>query len=230
VTATGFGSCTGSRSYTVTITASCAAITLPALPAAGKVGVNYSGNLAATTPSGSYTFSVESGSLPPGLTINNLFGQLSGKPAAAGTYTFTLKATRSNGCTGTREYTVVISSAQAALARVADYDGDGKSICRCGRREWRWQIVRSSDEQTTQTVWGAAGDLTLLGDYDGDGQTDLAVFRPGNGTWYVKRSSGGQPWSKPGARRRMCRCRAITTATARRTWRSGGPAKATGTC
>jgi hypothetical protein len=192
VTATGFGSCTGSRSYTLVITANCATITLPALPAAGTVNVNYSGNLAATTPSGSYTFSVESGSLPPGLTINNLFGQLSGKPAAAGVFTFTLKATRSNGCTGTREYTVVISSAQAALARVADYDGDGKSdLSLWSSANGRWQIVRSSDEQTTQTVWGAAGDLTLLGDYDGDGLSDLAVFRPGNGTWYVKQSSGG---------------------------------------
>jgi hypothetical protein len=195
VTATGFGICTGSRSYTVVITANCAAITLPALPAAGTVNVNYSGNLAATTPAASYTFSVESGSLPPGLTINNLFGQLSGKPAAAGTYNFTLKATRSNGCSGTREYTVTISGGAAlrtALARTADYDGDGKSdLSLWSSANGAWQIVRSSDEQTTQTVWGAAGDVTLLGDYDGDGLSDLAVFRPSNGTWYVKQSSGG---------------------------------------
>jgi hypothetical protein len=198
ITATGFGACTGSLSYTVTITANCAAITLPALPANGTVGVNYSGNLAATTPSGSYTFSVESGALPPGLAINNLFGQLRGKPAAAGSYTFTLKAARSNGCTGTRAYTIVISSALAALARMADYDGDGKSdLSLWSESSGRWQIVRSSDEQTTQTVWGAAGDLTLLGDYDGDGQSDLAVFRPGDATFYIKRSSDGSAFVKP---------------------------------
>lgn len=128
VTATGFGTCTGSRSYTVTIGASCPTITLPTLPTTGTVGVNYAGSLGGTTPSGSYTFTLDSGTLPPGLTLNSLFATLSGKPTTSGTYTFTLKATRSNGCTGTREYTVVISGgALVALARLADYDGDGKS-------------------------------------------------------------------------------------------------------
>jgi CSLREA domain-containing protein len=198
VTATGFGACTGSLSYTVTITASCATITLPNLPATGKVGVNYSGNLAATTPSASYTFSVQSGALPPGLAINNLFGLLSGKPTAAGSYTFTLKAARSNGCTGTREYTVVISSALAALARQGDYDGDGKSDpALWSSQTGVWQILRSRTQAATQQSWGAAGDVTLQGDYDGDGLSDLAVFRPADATFYVKRSSDGSALVKP---------------------------------
>ena len=39
--------------------------------------------------------------------------------------------------------------------------------------------------------WGLNTDKPLAADFDGDGRTDLALYRPSNGGWYIRYSSLG---------------------------------------
>ena len=35
-------------------------------------------------------------------------------------------------------------------------------------------------------MWGESGDVPTPGDYDGNGTTDVAIFRPSTGTWFLR--------------------------------------------
>ena len=86
-------------------------ITTDTLPN-GKVGEAYSQTLSAdgTTP---ITWSVENGDWPTGLSLNKDTGEISGTPTAAGTSTFTVKATNSAG-SDTKELSITITKAAPA--------------------------------------------------------------------------------------------------------------------
>ena len=95
---------------TATLNIAVTGITVnPAKLLNGLTFVPYTETLSAAGGTGSYTFSVSSGSLPAGLMING--NLLVGTPTAAGASTFTIRATdTSNGCFGERSYTVNIGS------------------------------------------------------------------------------------------------------------------------
>ena len=88
-------------SHSVTITTD----TLPN----GKVGGAYSHTLTAdgTAP---ITWSIDSGNLPAGLSLNKDTGEISGTPTAEGTSTFTVKAENSTGSV-TKELSITIAKA-----------------------------------------------------------------------------------------------------------------------
>jgi len=87
---------------------------------------------------------------------------------------------------------ILLSRAFADTIPVAgDFDADGKTdFATYGNG--RWSISHSSTNHQSGIVdfWGVATDKIVAADYDGDLRTDLAVYRPSDGIWYIKGSSG----------------------------------------
>ena len=79
-------------------------------PPAGEVGAAYSDTLTASGGTAPYAWSVSSGSLPAGITLDSGTGKLSGTPTAAGTSSFTVKVTDAAGQTATQATSLTIIS------------------------------------------------------------------------------------------------------------------------
>lgn len=75
----------------------------------GTTGTGYSSTLAASGGSGSYSWSVTSGSVPTGLTLN-ANGTLTGTPSATGSFTFEATATDTASASGAKSFTVTVAN------------------------------------------------------------------------------------------------------------------------
>jgi hypothetical protein len=67
----------------------------------GQVGQLYVSSLVAAGGTPPYTYSISAGSLPTGLTLNTSTGAISGKPAAAGSFSYTGKVVDSASASAT---------------------------------------------------------------------------------------------------------------------------------
>jgi len=96
------------------------AITTPTAGLTGSLGSAYSLTLSTSGGSGSGTFSIASGSLPAGVTLNASTGVISGTPTATGTYAITAQITDTNTTVATTSsFSIVINSNVATLSALA---------------------------------------------------------------------------------------------------------------
>jgi hypothetical protein len=116
ITATDATGCSGSRQYTVTIASpGCPSIILnPTTLPPGRVPQFYSQSITASGGTAPYIYAVASGALPSGLLLNPATGLISGTPFQSGIFNFTIRATDSLGCQGSRAYSIAILAAVPA--------------------------------------------------------------------------------------------------------------------
>ena len=107
------GTHSGLQHYGVTITRlhPPLTITTQSIPN-GIIGISCSQTLQATGGTGSYTWQIILGLLPPGLSLNSSTGTIWGTPVSANTYNFTIQV--SDGTqTATKDFSIVITAADA---------------------------------------------------------------------------------------------------------------------
>ncbi|MBM3116683.1 putative Ig domain-containing protein [Jeongeupia naejangsanensis] len=110
----------GIQSYTLTVGAPTISVSPTSLSAA-TVAAGYNQTVSASGGTAPYSFSVKSGALPAGLSLNAANGTISGTPTAAGPFNFTIEATDSSTGTGapyqnSRTYTLNVSASTLAMS------------------------------------------------------------------------------------------------------------------
>ncbi len=107
--------CSDTRNYTIVISSvNCLDISIaPTSLPSGRVNTPYNAALSAS-PSASYTYSLASGLLPPGLILSNN-GLISGTPTTTGTFSFVVQAIDTNFCIGTNNYTIIIAGTSGTI-------------------------------------------------------------------------------------------------------------------
>lgn len=93
-------------------------LVFPAPPAA-QVGVAYSDTLVVTGGTAPFAWSVTSGTLPPGVTLDASTGVLSGTPTTAGSYPFTVQVSDAFAVTATRELTLSVTAGPIVIVKSA---------------------------------------------------------------------------------------------------------------
>jgi hypothetical protein len=140
---------TAAKEFAIAVSAAVA-ITTGGLPD-GKAGSKYSASLEASGGTPPYTWSVASGSLPAGLTLNG--PQITGTPASAGTASFAIRVADASGASASKAFSIAIAanappleiaSPNALPAGTAKAPYSYSLQARGGAPPYSWNVVSGS--------------------------------------------------------------------------------------
>jgi hypothetical protein len=97
-------------------------------------------------------------------------------------------------CAGCRANVITFGLGTDDPVPGVDFNGDGADDIAVTRNDgankiWHW--LESGTGTYRVAHFGLATDKVLVGDFDADGKSDLAIFRPSEGNWYVNGSEQG---------------------------------------
>jgi large repetitive protein len=167
------------------------AISTSTLPS-GTVGVSYSQALAASDGVTPYTWSIASGSLPAGLTLNAATGVISGTPTAGGSSSVTVQVSDSIGTVASAGYSISVTS--PGSGSVSFVRGDGKTYVQ-SPNGWYTDWTPPSTGNATIICYGAGGGTGYDTDSD-DGSSGgtggfSAIARTSTPATYISQAAGG---------------------------------------
>lgn len=114
--ASGSGGSTSTRTATVVIGNPTTGPTITsAAPPGGQSGAAYSHSVTVNACPSLVTYSVASGSLPPGVTLDPSTGSISGTPGAEGSFSGTIRATYVGGQFGSQAFNITITLGPPAI-------------------------------------------------------------------------------------------------------------------
>ena len=99
---------TTDRNFSLTINPALPVFSDGSVNSSARVGIAYSDGVSASEAA---SYSVFSGALPGGLSLNTSTGAITGTPTTPGTFTFVLRATNVTGSTNTGTLTITVISA-----------------------------------------------------------------------------------------------------------------------
>jgi hypothetical protein len=150
---------TASQSFTIVIAAAVPAVQISSTSlAAGQVNSSYAATLTATGGKTPYDWSITTGSLPAGLTLNASTGQISGSPTQSGTASFTVQVKDSSSTpeTATQVLSITVAAAVTPVSITT-------SSLANGQQGTAYSATLAATGGTTPYTWSLSSGALPLG-------------------------------------------------------------------